>query len=156
MSGAKERTAGIECHTIHSSRIGHLSLYDCADDSLCLSGITYECSTEKWTELPSCPYENSGLAIIDSDLTTVGGEDGAGCRTNKLFTLRQGKWVEMYPPINTTMNGRLVYSVPGCNSLIEPNRSDNVLRIAMHSVISKFASKLLFISMTLVRSSFKN
>ena len=30
VSGVKERTAGIECHTIHSSRIGHLSLYDCA------------------------------------------------------------------------------------------------------------------------------
>ena len=30
VSGIKERTAGIECHTIHSSRIGHLSLYDLA------------------------------------------------------------------------------------------------------------------------------
>ena len=30
VSGVKERTAGIECHMIHSSRIGHLSLYDCA------------------------------------------------------------------------------------------------------------------------------
>ena len=28
--GIKERTAGIECHMIRSSRIGHLSLYDCA------------------------------------------------------------------------------------------------------------------------------
>ena len=30
VSGVKEKTAGIECHTIHSSRIGHLSLHDCA------------------------------------------------------------------------------------------------------------------------------
>ena len=30
VSGVKERTAGIECHTIHSSRIGHLSLHDLA------------------------------------------------------------------------------------------------------------------------------
>ena len=30
VSGVKERTAGIECHTTHSSRIGHLSLHDCA------------------------------------------------------------------------------------------------------------------------------
>ena len=30
VSGVKERTAGIECHTIHSSRIGHLSIYDLA------------------------------------------------------------------------------------------------------------------------------
>ena len=31
VSGVKQRTAGIECHTIHNSRIGHLSLYDLAD-----------------------------------------------------------------------------------------------------------------------------
>ena len=30
VGGVKERTAGIECHTIHSSRIGYLSLYDLA------------------------------------------------------------------------------------------------------------------------------
>ena len=41
------------------------------------SPYQYECSTEEWMELPSCPYENSGLAIIDSELTTVGGWDGA-------------------------------------------------------------------------------
>ena len=62
-------------------------------------------------QLPSCPYENSGLAIIDSELTTVGGWDGAGrsC-TNKLFTLRQGKWVEVYPPMNTAHSRLAVVS----------------------------------------------
>ena len=30
VSGVKERTAGIENHTVHSSRIGHLSIYDLA------------------------------------------------------------------------------------------------------------------------------
>ena len=30
VSGVKERTAGIETHTFHSSRIGHLSIYDLA------------------------------------------------------------------------------------------------------------------------------
>ena len=68
----------------------------------------YECSAEKWMELPSCPYENSGLAI-DSELTTVGGWDGAG-RTNRLFTLRQGKWVELYPPMNTARSCPAVVS----------------------------------------------
>ena len=61
----------------------------------------YECSTDKWTELPSCPCRDSGLAIIDSELTTVGGGVRADRRTNRLFTLRQGKWVEVYPPMNT-------------------------------------------------------
>ena len=70
----------------------------------------YECSTEKWTELPSCPYKNSGLAIIDSELTTVGGRVGAGHPTNRLFTLRQGKWVEVYPPMNTARSHPAVVS----------------------------------------------
>ena len=69
----------------------------------------YECSTEEWTKLPSCPYCNSGLAIIDSELTTVGGWDIAG-RTNELFTLRQGKWVEVYPPMNTARSSPAVVS----------------------------------------------
>ena len=30
VSGVKEKTAGIECHTIHSSRIGSLTIYDLA------------------------------------------------------------------------------------------------------------------------------
>ncbi|CAI8044495.1 hypothetical protein GBAR_LOCUS24675, partial [Geodia barretti] len=60
----------------------------------------YECSTEKWEELPSCPYQDSGLVIIDRELTAVGGRDGSH-RTSKLYTLRQRKWVEKYPPMNT-------------------------------------------------------
>ena len=70
----------------------------------------YECSTEKWMRLPSCPYPNSGLAIIDSELTTVGGWVGAGHPTNKLFTLRQGKWVDVYPPMNTARSYPAVVS----------------------------------------------
>ena len=30
VSGVKERTAGIETHTVHSSQIGHRSIYDLA------------------------------------------------------------------------------------------------------------------------------
>ena len=73
------------------------------------SPYQYECSTEEWMELPSCPYKNSGLATIDSELTTVGGGDEAGC-TNRLFTLRQGKWVEVYPPMNTARSSPAVVS----------------------------------------------
>ena len=63
----------------------------------------YQCeySTEKWSDLPPCPHRDSGLAIIDRELTTVGGRDGRS-HTNKLFTLRQRKWVKKYPPMNTT------------------------------------------------------
>ena len=77
----------------------------------------YECSTEKWKELPSCPYYDSGLAIIDSELTTVGGVHRVG-HTNKLFTLRQGKWVEVYPPMNTARSRPAVVSTSDGDYLI--------------------------------------
>ena len=69
-------------------------------------------------QLPSCPYEDSGLAIIDSELTTVGGWDRAGHHTNKLFTLRQGKWVEVYPPMNTARSSPAVVSTSDGDYLI--------------------------------------
>ena len=71
-------------------------------------------------ELPSCPYENSGLAIIDSERTTVGGLDGAGRNTNKLFTLRQGKWVEVYPPMNTARS---------CPTVVSTSDGDYIIAI---------------------------
>ena len=79
----------------------------------------YECSTEELTELPSCPYKDSGLAIIDSELTTVGGY-GA----DRLFTRRQGKWlrqwkwVEVYPPMNTARDNPAVVSTSDGDYLI--------------------------------------
>ena len=82
------------------------------------SPYQYECSTEKWTELPSCPYYNSGLAIIDSELTTVGGRDGADRCTNKLLTLRQGKWVKEYPPMNIARSRPAVVSTSDGDYLI--------------------------------------
>ena len=61
-------------------------------------------------ELPSCPCPSPGLVIIDSELTAVGG-GGRRCHfTNKLFTLRQGEWVEEYPPMNTARSDPAVVS----------------------------------------------
>ena len=88
----------------------------------------YEYSTENWTDLPPCPYLNSGVAFIDSGLTTVGGwddrllatvggQDGR-YRTNKLFTLRQRKWVEKYPPMNTACSRPAVVSTSDGDYLI--------------------------------------
>ena len=78
----------------------------------------YESSTEIWMELPSCPYRDSGLAIIDSELTTVGGSDGDYHPTNKLFTLQQGKWGEVCPPMNTACSGPAVVSTSDGDYLI--------------------------------------
>ena len=77
----------------------------------------YECGTEKWEKLPSCPYRDSGLVIIDRELTAVGGHDGYHC-TNKLYTLRQRKWVEKYPPMNTARSDTAVVSTSDGEYLI--------------------------------------
>ena len=77
----------------------------------------YECSTEKWEELPSCQYRNSGLVIIDRELTAVGGGDVLRY-TNKLYTPRQGKWVEKYPPMNTARSDTAVVSTSDGEYLI--------------------------------------
>ena len=78
----------------------------------------YEYSREKWSDLPSCPYRDSGLAIIDSEVTTVGGDDGRYHPTNKLFTLQQREWVEKYPPMNTACSGPAVVSTSDGDYLI--------------------------------------
>ena len=65
-----------------------------------ISVYSYEWNTELWRQLPSCPYHNSALVIIDCELTSVGGGSRFDC-TNKLFTLRQRQWVEEYPPMKT-------------------------------------------------------
>ena len=70
---------------------------------------SYEWSTEKWEELPPSPYLNSGLVIIDGELTAVGGYGGSRYNNN-LFTLRRGQWVEHYPPMNTARSITAVVS----------------------------------------------
>ena len=90
--------------------------YFTPDDSTSL--YQYEYSREKWSDVPPCPYCNSGLAIIDSELTTVGGGDFGSHPTNKLFTLRQRKWVEKYPPMNTACSHSAVVSTSDGDYLI--------------------------------------
>ena len=68
--------------------------------------------------LPPYPYRNSGLAIIDSELTTVGGGYGRSHCTNKLFTLRQRKWVEKHPSMNTARYDPAVVSTSDGDYLI--------------------------------------
>ena len=79
----------------------------------------YEYSTEKWEKLPACPHQNSGLVVIDRELTAVGGEDGSYYHsTNKLYTLRQREWVEKYPPMNTARSYPAVVSTSDGKHLI--------------------------------------
>ena len=77
----------------------------------------YEWRGEKWEELPLCPHRDSGLVIIDGKLTAVGGRGGSPF-TNKLLTLRQKKWVEEYPPMNTVRSYPAVVSTSDGEYLI--------------------------------------
>ena len=69
----------------------------------------YQLREDEWNDLPSCPYRDSGLVVIDGVLTAVGGHDGSR-RTNKLFMLRQSRWVEKYPQMNTARSSPAVVS----------------------------------------------
>ena len=80
------------------------------------SVYSYEWNTEQWNILPSCPYCNCALVIMDGTLTTVGGRDYG--YTNKLFTLRQRQWVEEYPPMNTARSSPAVVSTFGGDYII--------------------------------------
>lgn len=82
----------------------------------------YEYSREKWVELPKCPYQDSGLAIIKGDITTIGGRDETSVLANKFMKLRRNKWVEAYPPMEaaryyhavlTTSDGNLLFVIGG-------------------------------------------
>ena len=82
----------------------------------------YEWNTAKWDQLPPSPYINSGLVIIDGELTAVGGYDGSR-NINELVTSRGGRWVKCYPPMNTvrsspavvsTSDGNYIFAIGGC------------------------------------------
>ena len=74
------------------------------------SVYSYQWSTENWEELPPCPYHNSGLVIVNGQLTAVGGNVASYRYTNKLFTFRQSQWIEEYPPMNTARSETTVVS----------------------------------------------
>ena len=62
----------------------------------------YHVDEDKWTSLPDCTQKYFGFAVINSLLTAVGGEKSpSGKPTNTLASLREGKWVELLPPMST-------------------------------------------------------
>ena len=83
---------------------------------------SYQWSTEKWEQLPPCPYQNSALVTIDGSLTAVGGWKksffGNITCTKKLFTLQRGKWVKNYPPMKTARSSPAVISTSAGDYII--------------------------------------
>ena len=69
----------------------------------------FHCNTSQWSTLPQCPYRDSTLTSINRKLTTIGGMNPFTC-TNKVFTHRDQKWVELYPPMPTERDEAAVLS----------------------------------------------
>jgi hypothetical protein len=60
--------------------------------------FTYNISDSSWLQLPDCPFPSCNLAIINGQLTTIGGDP----LTNKLMSLtNEWKWTEKFPPMPT-------------------------------------------------------
>ena len=62
----------------------------------------YNVINGQWIDLPEPPYFNMSLVIINGTVVAVGGSvvDNDTSLSKKLFTLRNNKWIEDYPPMN--------------------------------------------------------
>ena len=121
-------------------------------DSELVYSYQWSTHTEKWEKLPPSPYSNSGLVIIDGELTAVGGWDGC-FRTNQLFTLRRGQWVEHYPPMNTGRSSPAVVSTSDGNYIVVIGGYDGTATVELFHVRSRRWYELTNLPQGLVRPS---
>ena len=61
----------------------------------------YNILKKKWSKLPLLSHTLSAVAIIDKQLTLIGGRDIRGTLTRKLLTWTGKVWLELYPPMHT-------------------------------------------------------
>ena len=64
---------------------------------------SYNSTNKKWSKLPKYPYHNSSLAVVNGQLTAIGGSEDLRKKhtyTNKLLSLR-GSWSDVFPPMPT-------------------------------------------------------
>ena len=77
---------------------------------------SYSLSEDKWSTLKPSLYQRFSLAVIDNQLTTIGGISREQKRTKCLFSLtgsRSGlKWKELYPPMLTQRIGAVALTTP--------------------------------------------
>ena len=80
--------------------VHHNIVYCIPDDSYTV--YAYQPDEDEWQEHSHCPHKWTGLAIIKDLMTVVGGLEGEkGRKTNKLLSWRDGRWEEVFPPMNT-------------------------------------------------------
>ena len=70
------------------------------------SVYSYTLSQDMWTQLKQCEYECFSMAVVNNQLTTIGGQLGGGdTATNTLLCLSRSlwkmKWEELLPPMPT-------------------------------------------------------
>ena len=64
---------------------------------------SYTLSQDKWTKLKQCKYASFSMAVVNNQLTTIGGLNGLTA-TNTLLCLSNSsemKWEELLPPMPT-------------------------------------------------------
>ena len=87
----------------------------------------YQFDTDKWHMYPQCPHYNPGLAVIGNLLTAVGGskvhrisakrfyqKKEEHQKTCKLVSWKNGKWVEIFSPMNHARCGHAVAGDDRC------------------------------------------
>ena len=66
---------------------------------------SYNSTNKKWSELPNYTYRRGSLAVVNGQLTAIGGCDDTYTCTNKLLTLRESwlrrSWSDIFPPMPT-------------------------------------------------------
>ena len=60
----------------------------------------YNALKNEWSKLPPS-HASSGIAVIEKQLTLIGGWDTRNYLTNKLMTWTGKEWQELYPPMHT-------------------------------------------------------
>ena len=68
---------------------------------------SYSSATRDWSKLRKCLHQYSTLAVVNGQLTAIGGCKNLHIKdtyTNKLLSLR-GNWMEVFPPMTTKRRG---------------------------------------------------
>ena len=79
------------------------------------SVYSYTLSQDKWTELKQCKYQCFSMAVVNNQLTTIGGQRGVTA-TNTLLCLSRSssemKWEELLPPMPTPRRWSAAVTIP--------------------------------------------
>ena len=60
---------------------------------------SYQADQDRWDRHSKCPHRNTALTIINGCLTTIRGRTKTEQTTNKVLSLKGGRWEEEVPPM---------------------------------------------------------